>query len=233
MTNPIFRLSVLGAAVLLPAIANAQSLSVAPPNKYVWGENVGYFNWADAGSPAGSRAAKFFTRPSGGFFKGFFWGENVGWVNLGNGAGPYANSTGTDFGVNANAAGNLSGYAWGENIGWINFGGGALATPSKPARIDFVSMRLRGYAWGENIGWINLDDAAVYIGLAAGCPCDLNHDGLVDDADFSIFVVSYDTLECADPTMPAGCPADFNGDGVVDDVDFQVFVPAYDDLICP
>ncbi len=65
------------------------------------------------------------------------------------------------------------------------------------------------------------------------CPGDLNHDGLVDDADFSIFVVAYDTLDCADPTMPAGCPADLNGDHLVDDADFSIFVVAYDALICP
>lgn len=213
--------------------AAAQSLSVVPPNKYAWGENVGYFNWTDAGSPAGSQAAKFYTRASGGFFKGFVWGENVGWINLGSGAGPYADTNNTNFGINANGAGNLSGFAWGENIGWINFGGGALATPAQPARIDFVAGRLRGYAWGENIGWINLDDANVFVAFGAGCPCDLNHDGLVEDADFSIFVVAYNTLDCADPSMPAGCPADFNGDNVVDDADFSVFVVAYNTLLCP
>ncbi|MGH7244763.1 MAG: hypothetical protein ACREJD_15225 [Phycisphaerales bacterium] len=29
------------------------------------------------------------------------------------------------------------------------------------------------------------------------CPADLNLDGLVDDADFSIFVVAYNELLCA------------------------------------
>lgn len=65
------------------------------------------------------------------------------------------------------------------------------------------------------------------------CPADLNKDALVDDADFSIFVVAYDILDCADPAMPAGCKSDLNKDGVVDDLDFQVFVVAYDALICP
>ncbi len=78
-----------------------------------------------------------------------------------------------------------------------------------------------------------IDFPANVIPLAAPCPADLNNDGLVDDADFSIFVVAYDILDCADPTMPAGCPADLNADGVVDDLDFQVFVVAYDELLCP
>jgi hypothetical protein len=216
-----------------PSLVSAQSFRVVPPNNYAWAENIGFLNWADAGSPAGTRGAKFFTRPAGGFFRGFVWSENCGWINLGNGDGPYANTNNTNFGVNANGSGQLSGFAWGENIGWINFSGGALAVPAQPARIDFVSGRLRGYAWGENIGWINLDDAGVFVGLGAGCPCDLNNDSVVDDLDFQIFVVAYDTVVCDDPSMPSGCPADFNGDNAVDDLDFQIFVVAYDAVLCP
>jgi hypothetical protein len=68
--------------------------------------------------------------------------------------------------------------------------------------------------------------------LRSGCVADLNADGLVDDADFSIFVVAYNTLDCADPTMPPLCPADLNRDAVVDDADFSIFAVAYDALIC-
>jgi probable HAF family extracellular repeat protein len=68
--------------------------------------------------------------------------------------------------------------------------------------------------------------------LVFKCTGDLNADGLVDDADFSIFVVAYDTLDCADPAMPLLCPADLNRDGVVDDADFSIFVVAYDKVIC-
>ncbi|MBX3378606.1 MAG: hypothetical protein KF805_00800 [Phycisphaeraceae bacterium] len=69
--------------------------------------------------------------------------------------------------------------------------------------------------------------------LAPGCVADLNHDNQVDDADFVLFVPAYNTLDCADPSMPPGCPADLNGDGFVDDADFQLFVFAYDILLCP
>ncbi len=231
--NPARRFATLTLLALHGGTAAAQSLSVVPPNKYSWGENVGYFNWADAGSPVGSRAVKFYTRPSGGFFKGMAWGENIGWVNLGKGNGPYVNSDNSNFGINANSAGDLSGYAWAENFGWVNFGGGAHATPAQPARIDFVAGRLRGYAWGENIGWINLDDASVFVALGAGCPCDLNYDGIVEDADFSIFYGAYNTLDCAESSMPSGCPSDFNGDNIVEDLDFQIFLTAYNQLLCP
>ncbi len=65
------------------------------------------------------------------------------------------------------------------------------------------------------------------------CPADLNGDGIVEDADFVIFVFAYNTLDCADPAMPAGCPADFNHDGIVEDSDFVIFVAAYNELVCP
>lgn len=65
------------------------------------------------------------------------------------------------------------------------------------------------------------------------CDADLaNCDALVDDLDFQVFIISYDILDCADPTMPAQCPSDLNNDGFVDDLDFQLFVVAYDILIC-
>jgi hypothetical protein len=64
------------------------------------------------------------------------------------------------------------------------------------------------------------------------CPGDFNIDGFVDDADFVIFVNSYNILDCADPAMPEGCPGDMNGDGFVDDADFVDFVFAYNNLVC-
>jgi hypothetical protein len=65
------------------------------------------------------------------------------------------------------------------------------------------------------------------------CAGDLNNDGLVNDADFQIFAVAYNILDCADASMPAGCPADLNADGFVDDLDFSAFAVAYDALLCP
>ena len=60
------------------------------------------------------------------------------------------------------------------------------------------------------------------------CPGDLNEDGLVDDADFSIFVVSYEALLVPD----ADKRCDWNGDRLVDDTDFVLFLPWYDNLLC-
>ncbi len=64
------------------------------------------------------------------------------------------------------------------------------------------------------------------------CICDLNGDGIVDDADFLTFCISYDIFSCSDPSMPQRCTSDFNYDVVVDDADFQIFLKAYDDLLC-
>lgn len=57
------------------------------------------------------------------------------------------------------------------------------------------------------------------------CPADLNADGVVDDADFVVFVEAYEFL-----MTPAG---DFDFDGVTGDEDFVVFVAGYDALVCP
>lgn len=65
------------------------------------------------------------------------------------------------------------------------------------------------------------------------CPADFNHDSLVDDTDFTVFVAGYNTLDCADPEMYPGCPTDLNHDGFVDDADFVLFVVAYNELVCP
>lgn len=67
----------------------------------------------------------------------------------------------------------------------------------------------------------------------AFCPWDLNNDGAVDDLDFQVFVLAYNTLDCKDPAMAFGCVSDFTLDGVVDDADFLPFVQAYNTLLCP
>lgn len=69
--------------------------------------------------------------------------------------------------------------------------------------------------------------------IQAACPSDFNGDGQVDDADFIIFVASYNILDCSDPSMPAGCPGDLDQSNLVDDADFVIFVAAYNELLCP
>ncbi|MBX3388676.1 MAG: hypothetical protein KF691_04395 [Phycisphaeraceae bacterium] len=98
-------------------------------------------------------------------------------------------------------------------------------------RIDFV-IEGPGIQPLDDESWA-MDNLRISAGEVDPCPADFNDDGLVDDSDFLAFVVGYNILDCADPSMPAGCPADINGDGFVDDSDFILFVAAYNELICP
>lgn len=196
--------------LLVGASASAQSVDL--DNKHAWGENIGYLNFADAGVPQGSQGV--FAQPD--YLEGYIWGENIGWISVGIGSGPYANTTGSDFGVNIDpVTGELSGYAWGENIGWVNFDAGSIASPPNPARI--VESRFRGYAWGENIGWINLDDEIVFVGLEI-CTADLTGDGVLNFFDVSAFLAAYNAM---DPS------ADFTGDGAFNFFDVSAFLNAF------
>jgi uncharacterized protein GlcG (DUF336 family) len=116
--------------VLIPHHAIAENIDST--NKYAYGENVGWINFAPT---EGSGVTVTNTAVTG-----MAWGENIGWINLSPGDGGVLNDTN----------GNLSGYAWAENVGWINFnptGGGV--------KIDPATGVFSGMAWGENIGWIN------------------------------------------------------------------------------
>ncbi len=211
------KLTVITAVLTLPAVALAQISDVVDPRKHAWGENIGWINCRDAGTPEASRGLVIL----GDHLGGLLWGENVGWISLGSSVssidGPYSNADGAGHGVNLDpVTGHLSGYAWGENIGWINFGGGALATPPLPARIDFAAMRLRGYAWGENVGWINLDDSDAFVGLR--CFSDFNGDEFVNGDDFDEFVALFELGDAS---------ADVNRDGFVNGDDFDEFVAAF------
>lgn len=87
--------------------------------------------------------------------------------------------------------------------------------------------------FGNNGNYLNDSTAFRFAVVVNECIADLNTDGLVDDADFSIFAPAYNLLDCEDAAMSSGCPADINHDGMVDDTDFSFFVVAYDALICP
>jgi len=75
-------------------------------------------------------------------------------------------------------------------------------------------------------------DITATIQVVNPCPSDLNHDGMVNESDFQIFLIAYQFLLCSDPVMPIGCPSDLNHDTFVDDSDFQIFGRAYDALFC-
>jgi len=110
--------------------------------RYAWAENAGWINF----------------RPTDGgvtvhdtYLTGHAWAENIGWIKLAyDGNGPYDNDAVDNWGVNADANGNLSGYAWNEIVGWINF------NPShSQVTIELSNGSFDGYAWAENAGWIH------------------------------------------------------------------------------
>jgi hypothetical protein len=111
---------------------------------------------------------------------------------------------------------------------WTQWSGAWTAAVSGTVVLSI--RNLNADAFGNDLA---LDDLVLVPGPARECPGDLNGDLLVDDSDFSIFVIAYDILDCDDPAMPVGCPADLNKDGVVDDADFSIFAIAYESLLCP
>ncbi|MBN8598802.1 MAG: hypothetical protein J0L78_14110 [Planctomycetes bacterium] len=95
-------------------------------------------------------------------------------------------------------------------------------------RVRFV---LQNHFGSNGLISCNYDNFA--FSFSRNCRADLNLDGVVEDADFTVFARGYDLLDCADPAMGPGCPGDLNADGFVDDSDFVIFLTAYNDLICP
>lgn len=65
------------------------------------------------------------------------------------------------------------------------------------------------------------------------CPADFTADSLIDDADFTSFLVQYDAFDCRFAIMPGGCSADLNADNYVDDADFVLFASGYSAMLCP
>lgn len=120
--------------------------------------------------------------------------------------------------------------------GVVSGASGALASPSIGASVLLTISGVQASDAGAytvvfSNGCNDATSAAAAVSVNA-CPGDLNADGVIDDADFTIFVGAYNVLVCEDPSMPVGCPADLNGDGLVEDLDFQVFIVGYDALVC-
>lgn len=194
-------IGLLGVAMSVAASTNVDSV-----NKWSWGENVGFMNWADANGGVDG------VEVLADHLKGFIWGENIGWINTGNG-GPYTNIDNTNFGVNILGSGFCDGMAWGENVGWINFG----TQPTigvDGARWDGVAGRFRGYAWGENIGWVNLDDGTHFVSATPMLACCLGNADKVSPGNVTfgdITAVLSNWLNVGPGTQPG----DANCDGTV------------------
>jgi hypothetical protein len=122
--------------------------------------------------------------------------------------------------------------------GPIPGGGGAAAillsiSPYQPSLEILGATGLLNERRIRVVGSNSCDEVASAPAGLMVCASDLHCDGIVDDADFVVFVDAYNLLLCDDAGMPAGCVSDINRDGFVDDVDFVLFGAAYDLLVCP
>lgn len=153
-THLLFSASVLVLFLTAPATPVRGQSTIHATDKFAWGANTGWINFRpDSPNPGDG------VRVTDTCLGGFAWSANTGWINLGNGAPAnairYANTDGTDSGVNHDGAGNLSGLAWSANLGWINFGWAATNDVNRP-RINLQTGAFLGYAWSPAAGWINL-----------------------------------------------------------------------------
>ena len=113
------------------------------------------------------------------FLAGFGYAANFGWICFGDGAPAngysYANSSGTNYGVNLSLTGNLTGYAYGANIGWIIF----EQSLGKP-KLNLITGQFTGYAYSANIGWIALNTTLSTLATTSINRFDSDGDGIPD-----------------------------------------------------
>lgn len=182
----------LAFAALLASAAWAATGNIDPAQKFAWSENAGWINFApmDGGVSV---------QPS--YLSGYAWCETAGWVKLGAGAGPYANTSASDWGVNVNASGNLSGCAWAENAGWINL------NPKDGGVTINADGTFDGYAWSETLGWMHFKNGAPAYNVALPIPVITSAttaDGTVGQAfSYTITATKNPTNYNATP-LPAG-----------------------------
>ena len=207
MKHPIARVILFGIFIANAGVAT----TIDPTNKFAWGANIGWTNWADAGAN-GAVIGEFVC-------SGFIWSANVGWISLGDGTPQngiqYSNSSGTDFGVNLTghlvssgiARAQLRGLAYAANIGWINF-----ESTGNP-EVSLSTGRLSGFAYSANCGWINLGDATAFVQTNTIQPgADTDSDGIADAYEF--LFTDPDALTVLTAT------GDRDGDGASDSAEY-------------
>ena len=136
-THPWSAALLLGLLLSLVVVGAALAGNIDPVNKWAWGTNAGWINFA----PEYDGVTVY---PD--HLEGYAWGENIGWIRLGTyiggGTHTYANDAASTYGVNQDGAGNLSGYAWGTNVGWINFDPDGAAGDDRSGHRRISGLRL-------------------------------------------------------------------------------------------
>jgi len=125
--------------------------------------------------------------------------------------------------------------------GWAYQGGGLFRADKAGPAVSVASVKALASPGNEQTWMIVPKGSETRIGIdrdldgtldgdeRAACPGDLNDDSMVDDADFQVFIISYDQLV----VPPASMTADLNRDALVDDADFVLFLSGYNQLLCP
>ena len=190
--------------LLLGSTALAGTSTLGEGDSYAWAANIGWIELIPQRPNSGDGIIVSDTNLSG-----YGWSDSTGWINFGDGTPSngirYANSTGTDSGVNHDGAGNLSGLAWSANLGWINFGWWT-ANPSDANRphIDLMNGVFTGYAWSTTTGWINLGTGLLKTDSI--CRPDADGDGISDAWE----------IEIAEAPSLLTATGDYDGDGITD-----------------
>ena len=186
----------------LAVAAHAQQSNLGVGDSYAWAANLGWLQLTPQRPAPGNGVVVTDTH-----LFGFAWSDSTGWINFGDGTPQnfvrYANTTGTDSGVNHDGAGNLSGLAWSANLGWINFGWAAPADANRP-RFDLLTGNFTGYAWAPNAGWITLGTGLLK--TDSMCITDTDADGISDSWE----------IENAEVIQVLTATGDYDGDGVSD-----------------
>ena len=144
---------VIAFLLLIPCFqASSGAGNIHTKEKFAWSENTGWINM-------GSTETKFPVEVHDSYLTGYAWGENVGWIKLNapDAAGPFDNTSNSDWGVNMASNGSLTGFAWSKTSGWIKFN---PALSGDPVWLNKTTGVFEGYAWGENIGYIHFQGMA-------------------------------------------------------------------------
>ncbi len=113
-----------------PSSASQTDGTIEANNKYAWGENIGWINFAANGDNI---------HVTDSAVTGFAWSQNYGWINL----------NPTNGGVTNTSGGLLGGQAWSSTLGWIPFTGVTINAVGKVTGMAGTA--------GSTAGRINFD----------------------------------------------------------------------------
>lgn len=145
------------------AAADAPIANVSESNRFAWSDTTGWIEVA-TNDP---QALRIMLDGTNAFLAGFAHSDTLGPIAFGyTNAGPYANTSTTDWGVNLSPTWDLYGFAWSPAAGWIEFS--ALTDASIHQQYGFM----KGFSDSSEIGLIRWGEDPD-VGLPYGIVFDL------------------------------------------------------------